>query len=543
MAALGVAVAPGPWPAGPAEIAIEHGGATVVEAVRVGETAPIEITRGDLTVTFPAGIPVSRQVEARVRVMQAGKAVNPGHDAVALVLVLPDGRREHIPLVRWDGKAEHLVAQRRPPTHAALALALLGLVVILWVTEALPLFVTALLVPVVLSVAGAQSAEAALAPFFHPIIALFLGGMLMAEAMHRVGLDQRIAMALVARVGRSPAALMAALMGMAGFMSFWMSNTAATALMIPIAVATTAPLAQPGYRKAVVLGLAYAATIGGVGSPVGTPANPLAIEFLGAFAGREITFLEWFGFGVPMVALFLPIMGAYLWWTMGVRIAPAEFAGVREVARAEHARLGRLTRDQWLVLGVFVVTIAGWLTQSLHGANNGIIALSGAVLLALVGQVGATELSRVSWSSLLTFGGGLALGAFLVESGTSDWIATMLGALAALPPAVGLAAVAVLTLGLTAVASNTATAAMLIPLAIPLASVLGGDPTQFVIVIAIASAIDFALVVGTPPTMIAYSTGLLGAREIFRVGIVLDLIGLTLLLTVVAWLWRLFGLV
>jgi sodium-dependent dicarboxylate transporter 2/3/5 len=543
MAALGAAVAPGPWPAGPAELAIERHGATHVEAVRVGETAPIEITHGDLTVTFPAGIPVNKQVEARVRVVEAGKAVNPGHDGARLALVLPDGRREHIPLVRWDGKAEHMVAQRRPPMRVALALALLGLVVILWVTEALPLYVTALLVPVVISVAGAQPAEQALAPFFHPIIALFLGGALMAETMHRVGLDRRIAMALVARAGRSPATLMAALMGMAAFMSFWMSNTAATALMVPIALATTAPLAQPGFRKSVVLGLAYAATIGGVGSPVGTPANPLAIEFLGTFAGRQITFVEWFGFGVPMVVMFLPIMGAYLWWMMGVRIAPAEFQAARDVARDELARMGRISRDQWLVLAVFVVTIIGWLTQSLHGANNGIIALGGALLLALVGQLGAQDVNRVSWSSLLTFGGGLALGAFLVESGTSDWIATTLGVLASLPPVVGLVAVALLTLALTAVASNTATAAMLIPLAIPLASVLGGDPTQFVIVIAIASAIDFALVVGTPPTMIAYATELFSAREIFRVGIVLDCIGITLLLTVVAWLWRLFGLV
>lgn len=543
MAALGAAVAPEPWVAGPVGLEIEREGTTVVEAVRLGETAPIEITRGDLTVTFPGGVPTNRQVEARVRVVQDGKHVNPGHDAVGLTLVLPDGRREHIPVVRWDGKAEHLVAQRRPPTNTALALALLGLVVILWVTEALPLFVTALLVPVVLSALGAQGAEQALAPFFHPIIALFLGGSLMAEAMHRVGLDHRIAMALVTRAGRSPATLMGALMGMAAFMSFWMSNTAATALMIPIALATTAPLAQPGYRKAVVLGLAYAATIGGVGSPVGTPANPLAMELLGTFAGRQITFLEWFGFGVPMVALFLPIMGAYLWWRMGTRIEPAELQGVREVARAELARLGKLTRDQWLVLGVFVVTILGWLTQGLHGVNNGIIALSGAILLALVGQLDRQDVSRTSWSSLLTFGGGLALGAFLVESGTSDWIATMLGMLGALPPWVGLAAVAALTLGLTAVASNTVTAAMLIPLALPLASVLGGDPTQFVIVIAIASAIDFALVVGTPPTMIAYATELFTAREIFRVGCVLDVIGITLLLTAVAWLWQLFGLV
>ena len=144
---------------------------------------------------------------------------------------------------------------------------------------------------------------------------------------------------------------------------------------------------------------------------------------------------------------------------------------------------------------------------------------------------------------MLTFGGGLTLGVFLVESGASDWVATRFVGLAGLPHLVALGAVALLALGLTAVASNTATAAMLVPLAIPLAGVLGMDPVLLVVVVAIASSVDFALVIGTPPTMIAYSTGLYKTREIFKMGIVLDLIGIVILVTAVAWLWGLLGLV
>jgi sodium-dependent dicarboxylate transporter 2/3/5 len=143
---------------------------------------------------------------------------------------------------------------------------------------------------------------------------------------------------------------------------------------------------------------------------------------------------------------------------------------------------------------------------------------------------------------LLTFGGGLALGVFLTETGTSDWLATRLGGLAGVPAAVGVAVVAIATLALTTVASNTATAAMMVPLAIPLAGILGVRPTLLVLVVAIASSIDFALVIGTPPTMIAYSTGLFSPKEIFRTGILLDLAGVGILVTVVVAIWRFMGL-
>ncbi len=292
-----------------------------------------------------------------------------------------------------------------------------------------------------------------------------------------------------------------------------------------------------------VLGIAYAATIGGVGSAIGTPANPLAIEFLDTFVGRQISFVGWFAFGLPMVVIFLPLMGLYLWRRSRVVVDRAAFERSRRAAAAELDQAGRPTRDQLVVLGVFAAVMAVWLTQTWNGLNTGIVAVAGVVVLAVLGKSRPEDLGRISWASLLTFGGGLTLGVFLVSSGTSDWLATRLEGISSVPSGIGVAAVALLALGLTTVASNTATAAMLVPLAIPLAGILGVDPVLLVVVVAIASSVDFALVIGTPPTMIAYSSRLFTTTEVFRTGIILDLAGIGLLVTVVSWLWDVVGLV
>jgi sodium-dependent dicarboxylate transporter 2/3/5 len=537
LGAAGWLVAPDPWPSGPGTLFVDLEGETVLaEPVELGATAFVELADGGVVVTLPSGLPVEAPIEATI----TAPTDDPG--TLEPYLALPDGRVERIPVLRYDGDTETFTATRRPPVDARPVLALLGFVVVLWVTEALPLFVTSLLIPVVIVVAGAGRATDALAPFFHPIIALFFGGFLMAEAMKRVGLDHVAAVSLVTWAGRSPAALIVGMMGVSAFLSMWMSNTAAAAVLVPIAIGVTAPIAHPGYRRVAVLGIAYAATLGGVGSAIGTPANPLAIEFLDSFAGRSISFVEWFGYGLPLVIVFLPIMAAFLWWRMGVTIDRSDFEDVRRAAREEFHRAGRLNRDQLTVLAVFAGVMAVWLTQTWHGLDTGIVAVAGAVALAVVGKVVPQDLGNISWQALLTFGGGLTLGVFLTQTGTSDWLATRLAGLGGVPAAVGVGIVAAVTLALTTVASNTATAAMMVPLAIPLAGILGVRPTLLVLVVAIASSIDFALVIGTPPTMIAYSTGLFSTREIFRTGIVLDLAGLGILVTVVVAIWRLLGL-
>lgn len=542
------ALAPPDWQPGPGSAIVHYLGDAVLEGhVSLGSKTPVMLQgrRGDLTFTlsFPTGIPVDDEIEARLLAIRANEAVRLEASDAEIRLYSLELGSEIIPIIGWDAEGEFLRAARRPPSDSAVVLGLLGLVVVLWVTEALPLFVTSLLVPIVLVSTGVGDALDATAPFFNPIIVLFFAGFLMAEAMKRSRLDHFLAVSITAGSRRSARTLFGAMIGITAVMSMFMSNTAAAAVLVPIAVAISTPLDEPAFRKALVLGIAYAATIGGVGSAIGTPANLLAIEFLGQFGGRSISFAEWFAFGLPMVALFLPIMAWYLWRTSGVLIDRRRFREVARLAGQEREKLGRPDRNQLVVLAVFAAVAIGWLTQTSHGVHPGLVALAGAVALYLLRRLEPDDLGRISWSSLITFGGGLTLGLFIVRTGTSDYIATRLTGLSGTPKLVTLLIVATITLVLTTVASNTASAAVLIPLAIPLAGVLGMSATLLVVVVAIASSIDFALVIGTPPTMIAYSTELYRAGQIFRKGIVLDLIGILVLTLGATTIWEIMGIV
>jgi sodium-dependent dicarboxylate transporter 2/3/5 len=542
-AAGAAALAPEPWPTGPGRLRVEWRGVPAVDApVAVGTTALVEAAAeaggARVSIRLPGGAPADAPVRASVRVERpAGPA--PAAADLRVALRLPDGREALLP-VTGRGEGGTFEALRRPPVRAAPVLAILAFVVVLWVTEAVPLFVASLLVPVALVASGSAPARDALAPFFDPVIALFLGGFLMAEAMRRAGLDRAAAARLVAAFGRSPAALFAALIGTSALLSLGMSNTAAAALVIPVALTVAEPLGS-GFRRAAVLGVAYAATVGGMGSLVGTPANLLASRFLGEFTGRPIHFAGWFGWGLPAVLLLLPVVGVHLWRSLGASVDPSAFAEARRRARDAAAAQGR-PPGAAIVLAVFAVVVAGWFTEGLHGVDAGVVALGGAVLLALAGRIGAEDLGRISWDSLLTFGGGLALGLAVVRSGASDAVAAGLEGLGSLPHPAALAAVGAITLLVTAAASNTAAAAAMIPLAIPLAGVLGTGPAETAVVVALASSVDFALVVGTPPTLIAYATGLFRSREILRAGALLDLAGLVVVTLLAPLAWRALGL-
>ncbi len=536
----GYFVAPDQWPTGEGRLVVSGTEETLLDVpVEVGGTEPLEFTEGEVVVSLPNGVPVEGLVEIDVRV------ATPLGDQPAVNIELPDGSDELIPVVRTtdDGDGSSYLARRWPPDNAEVVLALLGVVLVLWVSEVFPLVVTSLAIPVVLVFGDVLPAAAATEPFFDPIIVLFFAGFLMAAAMQRVGLDVLIAATITERAGRGPVTLFAVLLVTAAVGSMFMSNTAAMALLLPIAMAVTAPLDSRTYRKVVVLGMAYAATIGGVGSAIGTPANQLAITYLDEMTGTETTFVEWFAFGLPMVVLFLPVMGLYLWLVAGGRPDSARFGEARRVAAQRRAEAGRLRFDQVQVLVVFGLVLVGWLSQATHGWHPGVVALAGAVALMSIGRLTPADIGGISWPTLLTFGGGLVLGRAMVTTGVADWIVTQLEALTAWPTFWAVLAVATVSLLLTTVASNTAAAATLIPLAVPLAGLIGVDPVLLVMVVAIASSIDFALVIGTPPTMLAYSTRLFTAGEVLRKGSVLDVLGIVLLCTAVVGIWRLLGMV
>lgn len=481
----------------------------------------------------------------RLQILDAGGwPLHPALDAVSSTLAGP-GFRQVLPPTERD--AEWLVFKMRVLYKAKIVTALLFMVAGLWLTELVPLAAGAMLIPVIAVVAGVTDPETVLQPFAHPIIVLFLSGFLMAEGMRRTGVDRWIALTVLHYASPRPALLMLTMMALTAFLSMWMSNTASVAIVIPIALAVadrlSATVKQDGFRRALILGVAYAGTVGGIGSAIGTPANILALTFLNEYTRAALTFADWFWYGLPMVILMVPTIWLYLLVVFKVDFRHTGAAGQHDILEEDGQDRGRLRPDQRAILLVFVAVVALWLTERWHQVPTGIVALGGALSLFLIGIIKQEDLHAINWNALLTFGGGLAIGMLLVTTGVSDWIALQLIGLAALPPLLVVFLVAGLTLVASAFISNTAAAAMLIPLAIPLAQILRLDPRLLVLVAAIGSSIDFALVIGTPPTMMAYSTGLFKASDIFKRGVILDLIGLVLLSLGVVWIWRLFGVV
>ena len=481
----------------------------------------------------------------RYRVKATDKNGEPIHLAVDNVSSTIRGPNYAQALPPTDRSAEWLVFSVRIPYKAKVSTALLFAVAALWLTELVPLAAGALVIPVVIVATAVTDAPTVFQPFFHPIVVLFLAGFLLAEGMHRTGVDRVIALNILRHSSLKPAYLMLTMMGLTAFLSMWMSNTASVAIIIPIALAVLeripSDMNRTGFRRALILGVAYAATLGGIGSAIGTPANIMALTFLNEFTEANLAFIDWFYYGLPMVIIMLPVIWLYLILVFRVRLGHVGPNLSHNVYDRQLKDLGRLSKDQRFLLLVFVVIMGLWLTDRWHHIHTSIVALAGVLILFFTETIKKEDLNHINWNALLTFGGGLALGNMLVISGVSDWLALQLISLAYYPPWLVVLLVAGLTLLIGAFISNTACAAMLIPLAIPLAQILHMDPRLLVAIVAIASSIDFALVVGTPPTMMAYSTGLFEVKDVFKRGVVLDAIGLLILSLGVIWIWQLLG--
>ncbi len=443
------------------------------------------------------------------------------------------------------------------PYKAGIAIGLLVIIAGLWISEIVPTIVGAFLVPAVMVITGISGAADALQPFFDPVIALFFGGFIIAEALKKHNIDRRLALGIIGNATVRPNLLLLILMGLAAFLSMWMSNTASAAVMIPIAIAMVDQIRISGrdkditgFKKALVLGIGYAASTGGIASVIGTPANPIAIAGLSNI-GIEISFLKWFAFGLPFVMIMLIIIWGYLLLVFKPKVSKESLADAQIVFKKDLKKMGKMSKKQWVTVIIFLFTIALWLlAKPISTWTNGVISLSSGIvaLIAVVLIFGGNilepkDVKKVNWNALFLFGGGLALGNALVITGIGDWIASNMGIIEGKHYIIIALIVGSISLLVTAVASNTASAAMLIPLVIPIAVSLQIDPIMLAVIVAIGSSVDYALVFGTPPTMISYSTGYFSVKEIFRVGFVLDIIGILLLSTVSVVLWVLFGLV
>jgi sodium-dependent dicarboxylate transporter 2/3/5 len=440
--------------------------------------------------------------------------------------------------------------------------AILAMMVVLWVTEALPLAVTALIGPVLAILLGVAPARMAFAPFADPIIFLFIGGFMLAEAMFVHGLDRRIAYTALASpaVGRSPWRILMAFGGVTTFISMWISNTATTAMMFPIGLSIVSHVTKgrrqdAGTRRfaiAMMLITAFGASVGGLATPIGTPPNLIGLGMLERYVNYKISFAGWMAFGVPLTVMLFVFLIAYFGATALKGVTFDSSAG--NLLKAELMKLGSMTAGERNVVIAFGITVALWLlpgvlavtglgSTAFAGAYAAVVpesvaAMIGAILLFLLPvnwrqrrfTLGWDDAARIDWGIILLFGGGLTMGEMAFSTGLAERLGR--GILTLLPASGPVA----LTLLFTAVAivvsetaSNTASANMIVPIAIAVAKASGVDPVVPALAATLGASMGFMMPISTPPNAIVYSSGHVPINTMMRYGLALDLVGFLLI--------------
>lgn len=424
-----------------------------------------------------------------------------------------------------------------------------ALMAIWWISEAIPIPATALLPLAIFPVLGVLSFEATAAPYANPIIFLFLGGFVIAQAMQRWGLHRRVALRVIGAVGTGRRALIGGFMISAAFLSMWISNTATAVMMLPIGLSvihlaggrdgTEHPgdASESNFAVALMLGIAYACSIGGLGTLIGTPPNAFLAAYFADHHDVEIGFGRWMLIGLPMVTVGLPIA-----WVVLTRwiypVGDGEIPGGREAIAEQAEELGTPSRGEKLVGLVFVCTALAWITRPwLEGLVPGLsdegIAMVAALLLFLLpvdprkGEfvLDWDSTKGLPWGVLVLFGGGLSLAGAITDTGLAEWIGgglTGVG-LEALPVFVILLVIAAIVIFLTELMSNTAAAAAFLPVLAALALGIGEDPLLLAVPAALAASCAFMMPVATPPNAIVYGSSFITVPQMVRAGIVLNL--------------------
>jgi sodium-dependent dicarboxylate transporter 2/3/5 len=443
-----------------------------------------------------------------------------------------------------------------PNPEAARLAAVLAFALVWWITEAVPIPVTALLAPALAVVLGIGTATQIFAAFGDPIVFLFLGGFVLAEAMVTTGLDRRVAFAILAQpsVAATPARLLVGFAVLAAGASAWMNNTSTTAMLFPIGLSVLTTLARQSGRNAtrlrfgtaLMLILAWASSIGGITTPVGSSPNLIVLGQLQELAGTRVPFFHWMAVATPIAVAMVAFLLLYFRFALPPDLPPAADAGDR--IRAERAALPAMSRAEKNVLFAFCVTVSLWVLPGLLAVALGtdaplalrvqrllpepVSALLGASLLFVLPvewkarrmTIEWRDVARIDWGTLMLFGGGLALGGAMFRTGLA---ASMGEALVAWTGSDSLVALTCLfcwiAIVLTETTSNTATATMLAPLAIASAQAAGVSPIPPAMAIAFGAGMAFMLPVSTPPNAIVYGSGAVPITAMARHGIVVDL--------------------
>ncbi|MCA3011944.1 MAG: DASS family sodium-coupled anion symporter [Myxococcaceae bacterium] len=458
--------------------------------------------------------------------------------AVGLVL----GPALFLALALLDTPLAHLPGFDRRPAYAA-GLALL--MAVWWFTEAIPIQWTAMLPLVTFPLTGVFGGGVGAglartgAEYANAYIFLFLGGMAVGAALEHWGLHRRIALQLMVRIGASPPRLLLGLLVSTACISLWISNTATAVMMLPIAVAVLSELEGqakarlPRFGMSLMLAVAYAANVGGMGTKIGTATNSIFVGWLSTKLGYELSFPRFVLVGLPFVVLFVPVLWAAL-WRFGRHDAPRGDAGAHAL-RAQLASLGTSSPMERRVAWTFSVAALLWvfgdpLRRALAPAlpfelanrhYEAVVAMGAAGVLALARALPLAALRRIPVSALMLLGGSFAMAAGLEGSGLSQWLGTQLEPLASQPPWARLTLASFATVALSAVASNTATVNLMLTLLPPELPLLS--------MVTLASSCDFALPAGTPPNAIVFGSGRVHLPSMMRVGALLDVAAAALL--------------
>lgn len=429
-----------------------------------------------------------------------------------------------------------------------------------WATEAIPVPVTAFLPIVVFEPLDIASLRDAAAPYANPIIYLFLGGFLMALALERWNLHRRIALAILDKTGTDGRRLIGGFMFVCAMLSMWMTNTSTTMMLLPIVLSVIAVIrdnvadlsekSRSDFQIAMLLGLAYSASIGGLATLVGTPPNALLIGYLAENYGIEISFARWMTVGVPVTLVMLPLA----WWILTRYLHPVNIPANEAVHQHLHQlreEMGSMTTPEKRVAVIFVLVISSWMLRrpiteltGLTGISDAGIVMTAGVLLFMLPSGHPTQpqlmtwhdATRLPWGVLILFGGGLSLAAAVSNTGLALWLGESLAPLNAFGLAALVVASVALVIFLTELTSNLATTATLLPVMGAIAIQAGIPPLFLTVPITIAASCAFMLPVATPPNAIVFATGQITIPQMVRAGVVLNLIGIVIVTIVALYL-------
>lgn len=422
-----------------------------------------------------------------------------------------------------------------------------------WITEAIPIPATSLLPIILFPLSGGLDIGETTSAYGNDTIFLFMGGFMIALTMEKWNLHKRIALTIISAIGTNTERIILGFMVATGFLSMWISNTATAMMMVPIGLAIIYQVSEAlkdddsidtsqgnfGFGKALMLGIAYSASLGGIATLIGTPPNTLLAGAVNEIYGIEISFAEWMLFGVPLAWIFIFVVWFYL-IKIAYPLKLKELPGGSSVIKEQKRELGKASYEEKVVFTVFLLAAFAWITRSfllvdfLPGLNDAMVGLIAAMILFAIPSktrrgdnlLDWATAVKLPWGILLLFGGGLAIAAGFTQSGLSEWVGGQLIGLQGVNVLIIVLVVAAFVLFLTEITSNTATASMMFPIMASLAVALGIHPYALMVTAAVTASCAFMLPVATPPNAVVFGSGYLKIIDMARTGFILNVFGI-----------------